>query len=192
MHKPVRTVDPTAMPVTRERAKVHCRATDEEDELIDGYIAAAVDHIDGYAGILGFCLMSQTWRQDFDDLERLMRLPLGPIVGVPAVTVRNLAGQMSTISTSDYALLEDEIGPFIRFKDGVSFPQDLYQSKAVSVTFVAGYADEASVPKAIVQAILLIVGHWYENRTEVVTGTIATQIPMAAKALLGSKRRVGF
>ncbi|MFP5432845.1 MAG: head-tail connector protein [Alphaproteobacteria bacterium] len=41
-------------------------------------------------------------------------------------------------------------------------------------------------------AILLLVGHWYANREAVVTGTIATQLPMAVDALLAPLRRVGI
>ena len=37
---------------------------------------------------------------------------------------------------------------------------------------------------SIKAAILLILGHLYENRGTVVTGTIATEIPFGAKALL--------
>ncbi|RTR01943.1 head-tail connector protein [Halomonas nitroreducens] len=34
-------------------------------------------------------------------------------------------------------------------------------------------------------AMLLLVGHWYENRESVVLGTIASDLPMAVDALIG-------
>ena len=40
------------------------------------------------------------------------------------------------------------------------------------------------VPFAIIQAVDLTIGHWYQNRQEVVVGRIATEIPMGAKYLL--------
>ncbi|MEX0297347.1 head-tail connector protein [Pseudomonas putida] len=37
--------------------------------------------------------------------------------------------------------------------------------------------------KAIQQGALLLIGHWYAAREAVVTGTIATELPMATNAL---------
>lgn len=39
------------------------------------------------------------------------------------------------------------------------------------------------VTKAIQQGILLLVGHWYVNREDVVIGTIATALPKATEFL---------
>jgi uncharacterized phiE125 gp8 family phage protein len=43
-----------------------------------------------------------------------------------------------------------------------------YRADAVTVRFTAGYADAATVPKSIRQAILLMLGDLYENRADVV------------------------
>lgn len=40
------------------------------------------------------------------------------------------------------------------------------------------------ITPSITAAILLITGHLYENREEVVTGTIAARLPMASESLL--------
>jgi len=37
-------------------------------------------------------------------------------------------------------------------------------------------------------AMLLLIGHWYENREAVVTGSTATELPMAVHALIGPHR----
>jgi hypothetical protein len=42
--------------------------------------------------------------------------------------------------------------------------------------------------KQVKQAVNLLVGHWYENRRTVVTGTIAISVPFAVEALLNSQR----
>ncbi len=42
---------------------------------------------------------------------------------------------------------------------------------------------------AIRAAILLILGHLYANREEVVTGTIATELPMTSRRLLQPYRK---
>ena len=48
---------------------------------------------------------------------------------------------------------------------------------------------EQPVNAAITAAILLIGGHLFENREAVVTGTIATALPMAVESLLAPYRR---
>jgi uncharacterized phiE125 gp8 family phage protein len=57
---------------------------------------------------------------------------------------------------------------------------------AVQIRFIAGYGDAASdVPQAIKQAILLLVGHWFENREAVLVHSFKpTVIPIAVDSLL--------
>ncbi|MGG5288841.1 head-tail connector protein [Pseudomonas shirazensis] len=40
-----------------------------------------------------------------------------------------------------------------------------------------------TISKAIRQGALLLIGHWYASREAVVTGTIATELPLATNAL---------
>jgi len=39
--------------------------------------------------------------------------------------------------------------------------------------------------------MLLLVGHWYQNRGTVSVGDAVYQLPFAVDALLGPRRRVG-
>ena len=60
-------IDPAPAQVfTAADFRAHARIrTDAEDTLIDGYIAAATDYLEGEHGILGgLSLMPQTWRLD--------------------------------------------------------------------------------------------------------------------------------
>lgn len=148
MHKPVLVTAPTMTPVSLADAKVQLAVEhDEHDAMIDGFIAAAVDHLDGWSGILGRALVEQTWRQDFDCFSGHMRLPLAPVISITSVTWRDSSGQISTVSSDDYALLSDALGPYIKFKSGFSWPDDLNQIKPVSVTFVVGYPTTPEVPE---------------------------------------------
>jgi len=180
-------------PVSVEEAMRQCRITiDRDDEgnaldqvaldevaaLLQGYIDAAVYHLNGWTGILGACIGEQTWRQDFDTFERCLRLPLGPVVSVASVTFRNDDGQISTIANAEYSLQTDAAGDsIVRFRNAYSFPPDaLYETGAVSVLYKAGLNP---IPAPIKQAILLMVGAWYENREEVIVGTITASLPSA-------------
>ncbi len=193
MHRPVLVTAPTTMPVDIEDAKLACRVThDDEDTLITELLKSAVAHLDGWTGILGRCLEEQTWRQDFDGFAKCLRLPLEPVISVSSVKYRSTAGTLSTVSSDDYALLRDDLGAYVRFKDAYTYPGDLYQVGAVQVEFLAGYpqANGAStVPADIKAAIKLLVGHWYQHREAVTDGSI-TELPMAVNALLSKHRHV--
>jgi hypothetical protein len=48
-------------------------------------------------------------------------------------------------------------------------------------------SDAGPLPKSIVQALLLLTGHFYENRNDSVEKAL-TSIPLGVAALLGTKR----
>jgi len=191
MYAPVRTVAPATTPVTVAEAKAHLRVdTSDEDTLIGGLVASATSHLDGWSGVLGRAIVTQTWRQDFNDFSARMRLPLFPVASITSVVYLDANGASQTVSGADYALLVDDRGAFVRFIEDFNPPIVYDDGPAVSVTYVAGLA-VADVPPAIKHAILLLVGHWFANRETVVTGTIATAMPMAVDALLAPLRRIG-
>lgn len=191
MHRPVLVTAPSTTTVTTAEAKAHLRVDHStEDTLIGSLVQAATDHLDGYSGILGRCLVTQTWRQDFDSFERTMRLPLLAAGITSAIYVDDNAAE-TTITSTNYELQADDLGSFVRFIDDYAFPSGLAETRALRVTFTAGYGAASAVPASIKAAILLLVGHWYFNREAVVVGIAPAELPMAVTALLAPYRRVG-
>lgn len=204
MHRPVLATAPTTTPVTLAEAKVHLRVNaedgegqlleNEDDGLITALIQAATDHLDGWTGILGRCLVEQEWRQDFDRFARCLPLPLGPVSSIVSVKWRDRAGVEAPVNTDDYSLVTDAGGcSHVRFEDDFSAPSDLYQDGAVSVSYLAGYptvTGASTVPSAIKAAILLLVGAWYENREETAIGVSVAALPssVAVDALIAPYR----
>lgn len=197
MHAPVLVTPPAPapLPVTLDEAKAHLRVdSTDEDGLIEALLDAAVSHLDGWTGVLGRCLEEQTWRQDFDCIQRCLRLPLGPVIDVVSVTWRNSGGEIATISSDDYALKNDGLGGYVRFEDAYSLPGDLYEVGAVTVTYRAGYSPSegaSTVPAAIKAAILLMVAHWFNNR-EAASDLNLSAVPLGVDALLRPYRRMGM
>ena len=212
MYRPVLVTPPEVTPVSLAEAKVHCRADDFDDDndTLEALVSAATAHFDGWTGTLGRVLCEQEWRQDFDSFARCMRLPLFPVVSVTSVTYRTDSGQLGTVGSTNYALQTDDLGSYVRFKDAYSFPSSLYQTAAISITFVAGYPDTpeveaapeadppveaaaraSNVPAPIKQAILLLVGHWYDHR-EAVSSDTKAPVPFAVDALVAPFRRSRF
>jgi len=81
---------------------------------------------------------------------------------------------------------KDQYEPKLYLKYGQSWPgTTLRPHSGICVTFIAGYGDAGSnVPANIRQGLLLLIGHFYEHREEVITGVTAMQVPMAAEALI--------
>ncbi|MDB4952078.1 MAG: hypothetical protein JWM27_4727 [Gemmatimonadetes bacterium] len=59
----------------------------------------------------------------------------------------------------------------------------------VAVTYTRGYAP-GDEPADARQAVLLLVGHWYETRVPVAIGTVAPDVKLTVNDLLGSLRRM--
>lgn len=196
MLAPVRTAAPAMTPVSLVEARAHLRVDHTDDDtLITSLIAAAVDHLDGWTGILGRCLVTQEWRQDFDAFASCLSLPLGPVISISSVTVGG-----NTVDAASYALKTDAGGRARVEFDGLSV------SGSTSITYTAGYATipevpadgevpaipaQSTVPPALKVALLLLVGNWYANRETMVVGATVESLPFAVDALIAPFRRVG-
>lgn len=171
MLSPVLVTPPTAEAVTLAEAKLHLRVdSEDEDSFIDAIILAAVDHMDGFTGILGRCLMPQTWSQEFDTACGDLVLRLGPVQSVSSVTD----------AFTGYRLLKDGRGHFLRLNDGAAWP-----SGPVVVEYVAG-ADV--VPASLKAALLLHIGTLYEYRETMAERVTPTR---AYEALTAPYRMIG-
>ena len=158
----------------RAEAKAQARvAHDDEDLLIQQYIDAATAWLDGPAGILGRCLVTQTWRAEIDAVAGPIRLPFPDSVVENALLADAEGGELI------HDLVLQDQRPLLRLRSGLGRP--------AAITFTAGYGAPADVPAAIRQAMLLLVTQWYEHRQ--VTGT-GTALPFAVQAMLAPYRRI--
>lgn len=190
MLPPVLITPPSDTPISLSEVKGHCRVDhNDDDTVLTSLLNAAVAYLDGWSGVLGRCLVTQTWRQDFDAFG-ILRLPLGPVASISSVTYYDADNEQQTLSADAYALLADELGAYVGLKPDQSWPSTYGRADAVSVTFVAGTA-AADVPWPIKAAILLLVAHWYENREAAAAGAMS-ELPMAVSALISPHRRIGL
>lgn len=172
----------TGYPVTRTEAKNHCRVDGTADDgLIDGLIAAATDYVVQYTGR---SLGSQTLRQTLDEFADSMELPRGPVQSVSNIKYDDADGVEQTLSEDVYqANLTSDPAWIVRSSDQ-SWPATLDAVNTVRITYVAGYS---TVPASIKQAILLLIGDWYDGRSNTVAGQVS-QMPHAVEALLCNYR----
>lgn len=184
---PVLVTAPAEMPVSLAEAKAHLRVDGAgEDGLIGALILAATQHLDGWSGVLGRCLVTQEWRivlPRFPVFPRdEMRLPLAP---VQSATISYFNGEnISTTLASGF----DLAGERLMLSYGSTWPNTTWRADAVAVNFVAGYGEPEAVPAPIKQAILLMVGHWFQNR-EAAADKPVSALPMAVDSLISPYRR---
>lgn len=189
MLAPVRITAPAAAPVSLAEAKAHCRVDGtDSDTVLSMLIDAAVAHLDGWTGILGRAMVTQTWRQDFPGFGRRLRLPVGPVASVTSISYQDAIDATQTLSADVYAVRTDALGGYLEVKPGQSWPTTFARPDAVIVTYVAGTA-AAEVPAALKVAVLMLVAAWFENREAV--GEAMAEIPLSVHALVAPYRRVG-
>jgi uncharacterized phiE125 gp8 family phage protein len=182
-----RTVAPINQPVSLEEAKQQTSQYDDSfNGLLSRMISAATEVVERYTGR---ALITQTWRYTLDSFCDELVLPRPPFLSLTGdglgIEYTDENGDDQTLDASLYAVAGDREPARIAPAYGECWPPTRCQREAVRVTYTAGYgAAAASVPEGIRHAILLMLAHWFANREAVVTGTIATEIPLAATWLL--------
>lgn len=179
--KPTRTAQPAETPVTLAEAKSHLRVeVTDDDTLIGLYINAATGQLDGWGGILGRCLVTQTWQFSLDAFPAgdLLRLPFPDVSGV-VVRYFDSAGVDQILSASLYRVANDALSGVVMLDDGATWPATDVRPDAVRIAVTAGYGAAAAVPPAIKAALLLMVGDLYRFRETASIGAPSQAIPMS-------------
>lgn len=169
--------------VSLDDAKDHLRVTgNDEDTLIEGYVAAASAWIDGPAGWLGRSIGEQTLELRTNVFAGCDRLPYGPVLSVTEVRYVDRLGADQLLDPASYEV----VGGGLRCRHGYSWPSLRGDAEGVRVIYQAG---EGEVPPQVRQAVLLLVGQWFRNRMSIVVGTISSELPFGVEALLNPLRR---
>lgn len=187
----VQLTGPAEEPVTVAEAKAHLRVDSAADDaLIGSLITAAREHVESHCRR---ALVAQTWDLFLDGwpVGEEIVLPLPRLVSVESVQYHDAGGGSTTFGAGNYVVdVAGEPGR-VRLVAGVSWPSaELRVVNGVQVRFVAGYGGAGDVPRAVRQAVLLLVGALYENREEVIVaqGVSVGVLPFGVGALLGPYR----
>lgn len=183
---------PEVEPITLKEAQIHIRVevteagiVTDETTYIESIIATAREWCEGFQNK---AYVLQTIEKTFDRFPcSIFELPRPPMVSV------------LSIKYYDSKNIEYTLDPLLYFVDTASEPGRvslnysiqwpaivLRPINSVIIRYTAGNTDASTVPKKVKQAILLLVGHWYENREAV--GKVEGEIGFAVKSLLGHDR----
>ena len=147
----------TTLPVSVADMKTHLRVThSEHDALIESYIEAAVNKIEGGANL---CLVTQTWNAYFrwDEVKDQMRLWKYPISSITSVKYYDTDNSIQTDDAGNRTESLSGRPATILFEDT---PSVYEREDAMDVEFVAGFT---TIPSDILLAIKLYVARIYDN-----------------------------
>lgn len=156
---------PTSEPVTMYDLKSYLRIEhDEEDILLSSLQKAARLDVERF---MRRQIMTATWKLYLDGWPRdnIIRLPRPPLQSIASVVYVDSDGIPQTLSSSLYQVdsisepgrlmpAYGEVWPTLR---GETF-------NAVTITYLAGWTTQASVPDGIRIAIMMLAGDMYEHR----------------------------
>lgn len=175
-------------PLTLSEAKLHCRVDhSDEDTLITALISTAREFAERSTGRT---LAQRTFTMSmtaFPDGGADIIVHRSPLISVQSVYYYNDAGANTLmVSGTDYRVRTGCIPGRISLPvTGTTWPITSAVDDAVRVSYTAG----GSVPACAKQAMLMLVGHWYENRESVVVGDgSSSAVHLASRALLESIR----
>lgn len=187
--------DASSAAVTLEAAKTQCALTgitEFDSFLSDQVIPAAIDRAQGETQ-RQILRAVWAWHLDAFPCAAWIEVPKPPLAKVLSVTYVDEAGVTQTWAPDQY-LVDAPAGPRARRGRlapayGVSWPLTRPQMSAVTIEFLAGYGADADavvttpddVPALLRQALLIDIATLFEHREQVVTGTIATEIPRSSR-----------
>jgi uncharacterized phiE125 gp8 family phage protein len=201
---------PTVEPVSLAQAKAQLRVDfSDDDALIDALITAAREMCEQK---MNRAIFNQSYVLSLDQfnygdwrstipMERrnplrfsalwesmALRLPMPRLVSVTSITYLDVTGTQQTLDPTTYNADATSEPARIVPAINLTWPTtDYYIPGSVKVTYVTGsYGDGVTVntcPASIKQAILLLVGHLYENR-EATSQIALKNIPLGVDALL--------
>ncbi|TIX89195.1 head-tail connector protein [Rhizobium sp. P44RR-XXIV] len=178
------TAPATQEPVTLDEAKRQLHVDfDDEDDYIDLLIKAARNHVEKYCNIR---LGTQSVDLKCDAWCDFARLPVAPVQSIDVISYIASDGTSATLASSEYELRSEDLEGEIVRAYGKQWPV-IQPGSRITVSAIAGYDD---VPTAVKLAMLLLIGHWFDNREAVTTDQKGlADTPMAVDALLSNHRR---
>ena len=186
-------VGPAVEPVTLTETKLFLRVDDAaEDGFISTLITAARLHVEGTTGR---AMIAQTWRVVCDDwpLNRRITLPVAPLISISAINAYDNVGVVTSISLAQFQP-ESNVAPAHIFVPAtVAGAPSLREHNGIEIDYVAGYgATGSNVPADLRQALLSLIGYWFEHRDAVVIAGSGAIVPAGFDQLIASYRSISL
>lgn len=178
---------PTIEPLSIEEAKAHGNLTHDPDAvLMERLIRAARMWVENYTGR---SLLTQTWQLSAPEFYQRLWLPrAAPLASVTFVKYYDANNALQTLASTVYSVAAFSEPAFVELAVDQSWPSVALRSDAVQIEYVTGSTTVAAIPTPLVQAVALLVAHWYENREASITGVVQHDTRFAVEALCSEYR----
>jgi len=185
-------VGPRLEPISVAEAKLFLRIdNDAENDVIAALITTARLHVERLTRRI---VLEQTWRLYLDDLPKnhLVELGIGPVRDVLQVVCYNDDGEPRVIPAKDYVVDVSAVPARIKFRRS-GYSSETRILNGYEIDFIAGFgATTLHVPADIRQAIMMLVAHWFENRSAVAMDVNLVSTPKGVNELIKPYRVVNF
>ena len=192
---------PDAEPITVDEARAHLEAPrygDSEidpvdDAKIEGWIPTAREHCEAFTGLSLAVRVLEIALDEFPTAGAAIELPMGPVIDIVKVSWGD--GSDDEMDADEYTL-DDYSVPHCIKPVGTAWPVVTASTNVVKVRYLAGYGDTSDgadpLPEVFRSAMLLLVGHLYEQRSET-TEKAMQSLPLGVVSLLRPHRiRLGM
>lgn len=176
--------------ITLAEAKLHLRLITDlseadsypaEDTLIQALISAAYRHAEQITRVM-FEHRPETLVLDgFPSADATIELPWTPVDSIDALDYIDADGISQSLDAETLRLDTRPLYPCLAPQWGSLWPTTIDETESVTITATVG---QAETPPDVRAALLLLIGHLYENREAVVIGTISSEVPLGVKMLL--------
>jgi len=176
---------PTAEPLQVSEVRRHLSL---DDSFYDDYLSSLIEVTRATVEAETHRqLVTATYDMATDQLPagtETLYLPFGQLQSITSITYTDTAGATQTFSSGDYDVSIAREPGTVRPAYGEVWPAARAQQEAATIRFICGYGAASAVPQAIKHAMLLLIGHYFNNREQTTIGVMAMEMPQAAGALL--------
>ena len=189
----VTTTAPVTEPVSLNRVKRSLGLDNVRD--FDGTLSELILSAAGaVSSDLGRALTNTTYTLYLQRWPgRIIQLPYPPLISVDSI--KYWADSDSTLTTfSSYTVANSGEPGLIALNEDATWPSLMDRGvNPIEIQFQAGYgADQDDVPATIQAAVTMTAAMWFQLPIPVITGTIATELPLSVSRLIDSERFVRY
>ena len=160
----IQTVGPSEEPITVADAKLHARVDSDavDTEFASVIIPSARQAVEMYTDR---ALITSTWQLTLPGFPPRLWLPKGQAQSITSISYKDTDKNPQTLDPAEYSLATGYSPAWVEPTN--QWPTTGNLLDAVSITYVAGWADAASVPEALKMACLFWSTYLWENRGDV-------------------------
>ena len=180
---------PEPVTLTEVKAQTNMADDDSQDVFLASLIAPARAYCERVSGFVYVRReLTATFRRWGDYLE----IWRGPVVSIESVTYSVSDDPADDVEYTGFAAdLNSKPVRIYAALGGNGFPE-IVAGQTITVAYTAGFEDGSNAEEVLIgkRAMLLLIGHWFENRETAVIGQASSEVDFAVRSLLDELRPV--